>query len=125
VIIDASAFVAALGTHASTNSLDTSDLSAPDLIVPETLNAFWRLSRAGMAVPERMVVLEFLDRIRIQPSRPYAPRAAELAEEFDHPVYDCFYLAVAEAEDDNLFTADARLARKLGKSRLRKRIRLF
>jgi predicted nucleic acid-binding protein len=36
-----------------------------------------------------------------------------IASQLDHPVYDCFYLALAEARDALLVTADRRLLRKL------------
>jgi len=36
-------------------------------------------------------------------------RALELAIELDHPIYDCFYLALAERERCPLVTADKRL----------------
>ena len=36
-------------------------------------------------------------------------RAVAIARELDHPVYDCFYLAVSEALDAPLVTADGRL----------------
>ena len=35
--------------------------------------------------------------------------ALEFAIELDHPIYDCFYLALAERERCPLVTADARL----------------
>jgi predicted nucleic acid-binding protein len=38
-----------------------------------------------------------------------APRAVAIAGQLDHPVYDCFYLALAEAEQADLVTADMRL----------------
>jgi predicted nucleic acid-binding protein len=37
-----------------------------------------------------------------------APRALELALGRDHPVYGCFYLALAEMERAELVTADLR-----------------
>ena len=39
----------------------------------------------------------------------HASRATAIARELDHPVYDCFYLAVSEALDVPLVTADGRL----------------
>jgi predicted nucleic acid-binding protein len=38
-----------------------------------------------------------------------APRAVAIAGQLDHAVYDCFYLALAEAEQADLVTADMRL----------------
>jgi predicted nucleic acid-binding protein len=46
-----------------------------------------------------------------------AKRAFEIASELRHPVYDCFYLALAEREDAALVTADRRLIRRLAGSR--------
>ena len=100
-------------------------LAAPDLLIAETLNAFWKIARRGNSVPDRRDVFEALDRIRVVPSRPLAGRAAELAERFDHPVYDCLYLALAEAEADVLLTADKRLLSKVTNRALRKRIWLL
>jgi predicted nucleic acid-binding protein len=124
VIVDASALIASFGDRSVARTLRGSDLAAPDLLVPETLNAFWKIARLGGSAPERALVLALLDQIRIVPSRANAARAAELAEQLDHPVYDCLYLALAESEADVLVTADAAFAAKLRNRTLRKRIRL-
>jgi predicted nucleic acid-binding protein len=42
-----------------------------------------------------------------------ARKASDLAQELDHPVYDCFYLALAEREGVPLVTADVRLISKV------------
>jgi predicted nucleic acid-binding protein len=41
-----------------------------------------------------------------------------LAFELDHPVYDCLYLACAMREKTTLITADQRLYRVVGGTRL-------
>jgi predicted nucleic acid-binding protein len=123
MIVDASAVVASLGDPKAARGFRGAELAAPDLLIPETLNGFWKLSRAGHGVPPRSAVLELLDRIRIVPSRTCAARAAELAEELDHPVYDCLYLAVAESEGDVLVTADAAFVRKTRTRAFRDRVR--
>jgi len=41
-----------------------------------------------------------------------------LALELDHPVYDCFYLALAELERNSMVTADQRLLARLSGSKL-------
>jgi predicted nucleic acid-binding protein len=43
----------------------------------------------------------------------------------DHPVYDCLYLALAEAEGDVLLTADAAFERKTRARGLPKRVRVM
>ena len=40
------------------------------------------------------------------------PRAAALALELDHPIYDCFYLALSEARTAPLVADDRRLLAK-------------
>jgi predicted nucleic acid-binding protein len=124
VIVDASVIVASVGNPASAGTIAGQDLTAPDLVIPETLNAFWKLRRVGRTLPDRAEVFRLLDQIRIVRSRPHAARADELAEALDHPVYDCLYLALAEAEGDVLITADAAFERKARTRGFRKRVRL-
>jgi predicted nucleic acid-binding protein len=42
-----------------------------------------------------------------------APRAVTIAGQLDHPVYDCFYLALAEADQAGFVTADTQLLAKI------------
>ena len=42
-----------------------------------------------------------------------APRAAAIAVSLGHPVYDCFYVALAEMQQARLVTADIRLLDRL------------
>ena len=44
------------------------------------------------------------------PSGDLIGRAAKIAVQIDHPVYDCLYIACAEATGSTLITADRRLA---------------
>jgi predicted nucleic acid-binding protein len=41
-----------------------------------------------------------------------------IALDLDHPVYDCFYLALAEIEQNAMVTADQRLLTRLSGSKL-------
>ncbi len=91
-------------------------LIAPDLVVPEVCNALWRKSRAGQI--DAGVARELVDGIAgffdtLVPSAAIAARSFAIAETLDHPVYDCFYLALAEHADAPLVTADARLLKRL------------
>ena len=56
---------------------------------------------------------------------PMMARALQLAIECDHAVYDCVYLAVAEALDSELITADVKFARKLASTPAAIRVRLL
>lgn len=88
------------------------DFLAPELIIAEVLSAAWKRRRTGEIANEQFdhIVLRIGDGlIDCRPLRPLAPRAAALALELDHPVYDCFYLALAEAEQASLVTSDRRL----------------
>lgn len=93
-------------------------LTAPDLIVSEIANAIWKKwARKELSeVPRRLPsVLDMLD--ELVPLGPFAYRSAQLAIELNHPAYDCFYLAMAEARDEMLVTADERFLRKLETTR--------
>lgn len=87
-------------------------LVAPDLIVAEVSNIFWRKvrldqmlsSHATAGINGLMITLT-----EIVPSATLVPRALEISLELDHPAYDCFYIALAESEDVRLITADKRL----------------
>lgn len=50
---------------------------------------------------------------RFVPDRELAARAFEIALEVGHSIYDCMYLACAEAENARVVTADKRLIGKL------------
>ncbi len=50
-----------------------------------------------------------------------ANRALSLAIELQHPIYDCFYLALAQRENALLITADERLLSAARRARLKAR----
>lgn len=87
-------------------------LIAPDLIVAELCNGAWRLIRRGELRREQ---LEIIARgapdafAALHASASLAVRAAAIALALDHPVYDCFYLALSETQDAPLVSADRRL----------------
>jgi predicted nucleic acid-binding protein len=101
------------------------DFLAPELIVAEVISAAWKKRRLGGIGHAQYddIVLRMADGpIAYRALRPLAANAAALARELDHPVYDCFYLALAEAEDAPLVTADRRLVAALGGSALAGRV---
>ena len=52
-----------------------------------------------------------------------ADRALAIALDLRHPVYDCFYLALAEARGSRLVTADDRLLRVCARTPFAKLVR--
>ena len=55
------------------------------------------------------------------PSEALHTRALELAIDLRHPIYDCFYLALAEREAAALVTADTRLLAVAAKAKVKTR----
>jgi len=88
-------------------------LIAPSLVVCEICSAVWKavrrraVKRADALAAIDVAILPFDALIATEDLR---MRALELAIDLDHPVYDCFYLALAERESCPLITADAKLA---------------
>ncbi|HLY04190.1 MAG TPA: type II toxin-antitoxin system VapC family toxin [Rhizomicrobium sp.] len=99
---------------------------APDLIVPEVLNAIWKNVRLKRSTVEQLkFAAEALPRhlAAIVPCQLLAERASEFALMLDHPVYDCFYIALAEREKCPLVTADQRLYRSIKGTKFAKSVR--
>ncbi|MCC6467785.1 MAG: type II toxin-antitoxin system VapC family toxin [Alphaproteobacteria bacterium] len=97
--------------------LGTSErLIAPDLVVSEICNGAWRLVRVkemremqlASIAPALAATFD-----ELFPSMPLAGRALAIARSLDHPVYDCFYLALSELTDAAVVTADERLLRRI------------
>lgn len=88
-------------------------LLAPDLCMAELTNTAWKWVRCGWrTADEAALLLRAVARLPITfvSSEPLMPSALDLAVTLGHPAYDCFYLALALAEDTQLLTADERLA---------------
>jgi predicted nucleic acid-binding protein len=87
-------------------------LVAPGLLYAEAANALWAMARRGdLTVTEVREALDLLAEAPLTvpyPMRQLMPAAARLASDLDHPVYDCFYLALALQEQRPLVTADRR-----------------
>lgn len=101
------------------------DLFVPAFFHAEVANALWKKARRNeirigevsphfAQLPELVTTLDETDAI---------PRALEIAVELGHPVYDCIYLALAEARGDEVLTADLKFARKLAATPMAARIR--
>ena len=74
-----------------------------------------RRSRADGQSSAALDGLEFLPRwfAALMPAMGLRHRAMACALELDHPVYDCFYLALAEKADCTYVTADEHFLRKV------------
>lgn len=95
-------------------------LVAPELIVAEVSNAAWkRFVKGDIPLDQARLIAIEVPRVFSQlfPLAPLRARALQIAAELRHPVYDCFYLALAESEDATLVTADRRLVGRLAGSR--------
>jgi predicted nucleic acid-binding protein len=86
-------------------------LIAPDLMLAEFGNAMWKKVRRGEIPAEQareaLGILPTL--VTFFPTRAFAARAMEMSFLLDHPIYDCVFLALAEARQLQLVTADRRL----------------
>ena len=103
------------------------ELIAPTLLHAELGNAIWKRLRRGEVEASGAEIADQLEKVasivRTVDETPMMPRAVELAVELNHPVYDCVYLAVAEALDEELLTADEKFVKALSASDLGRRVR--
>lgn len=130
IVIDASvALKWFLVEHGSNEALRLAgsgrSLAAPDLIIAEVCNGLWKSARLGRLTSEQVSLAtaklpDFLS--QLAPGRLLAERAVMIANEVGHPVYDCFYLALAEQLETKLVTADRRLMAVLSGTPWRSRI---
>ena len=103
---------------------DQTGLVAPSLIASEIGNALWKAERRGDisrddAIAAMRSILGPFD--TLAPNETLHMRALELAVDLQHPIYDCFYLALAERENATLLTADARLMAAATKAKIQAR----
>ena len=101
------------------NALIGEVLLVPSLFFSEVASAMWKKARRGeLAIemimpqlPKLGLITETID------DAGYVTRALELGRELYHPVYDCLYLAAAEALADVVITADKRFVHRLEQTR--------
>jgi len=117
LVVDASV---AVRWHLALDGTDRADallqsgehLIAPDLVFPELSSAIWKsVIFASTSVDSAIAAIgsaaDFFD--EVVPSVALKDRALRIAIDLRHPVYDCFYLALAEQRDCWMVTADDRL----------------
>ena len=128
MIVDASIAVKWLyiedDTPAAMALLSDPRLIAPDLVLCEVANAVWKRNRnregAGIPASFGETVSFFTELV---PSLDLVVRATAISLELSHPVYDCFYLALAEARDLPLVTADLRFIKACAGTRYASRLK--
>ena len=85
---------------------------APDFVLVELANILWKKARLG-EIGDPQPYFRELSRVReavaLTSSADLIERAAQIAAQVDHPVYDCLYIACAEATGSALITADRKL----------------
>jgi predicted nucleic acid-binding protein len=87
-------------------------LIAPSLIATEIGSAIWKAVRRNtLSIADALEAADsaLLPFDILVPTEELRKRALTLAIELDHPIYDCFYLALAERERVPLISADKRL----------------
>jgi predicted nucleic acid-binding protein len=86
------------------------DFAAPSLIIAEVGNAIWKraargeINKTDAAAAVETAIAHFAE---VVPLEELAARAMQIAIDMRHPIYDCFYLALAERAP--IVSADARL----------------
>ena len=100
-------------------------LIAPELLLAEAANAVWKnFQAANIDRRQAEAAIEVLPQFfsALFPLQPLAGPALALANDLKRPVYDCFYLALAEAEEARLVTDDKRLLKAVKDSNLADRV---
>jgi predicted nucleic acid-binding protein len=135
VVLDASVWLKLF--IAETDSADAAALIegedrhiVPDLLFVEFANVLWLKRRqgtlsdaqTGQAIDGLLQLFSIFD---IAWSVELMSDALDLANELDHPVYDCFYLALARRLDVPLVTADRAFWRAVRRRRPGAKLRLL
>jgi predicted nucleic acid-binding protein len=99
-------------------------LIAPSLIAAELGSVFWKAFRRGALSPAdaamalKLSLLPFQELIATETLH---HQALAFAIDLKHPVYDCFYLALAERENAPLVTADEAMITAARKAKIKVR----
>lgn len=97
-------------------------LIAPTLIIAEIGNALWKKALRGeidkreAILALRLAASHFAEFI---PFHDFRETALELALDLRHPIYDCFYLVLAQRENAALATADEAMIAAARKAKLK------
>ena len=89
---------------------------APDILLAEFANTIWKKARRN-EIADTSAYFDELTHLHqvidLHAGANHIERAAQIALDIDHPVYDCLYLACAEATGSMLVTADQKLVDKV------------
>lgn len=101
------------------------DIFVPTLFHSEVANALWKKARRNEIRLEEIIahLAEVPLLVTTLDETEAMPRALAMAADLEHPVYDCVYLALAEARDDFVLTADLRFAAKIATTSLADRVK--
>lgn len=116
IVVDASValkWVLAEADRPKAVALRSQEIAAPSLWQAEAANTLWRYVRLSK-LSEAEAATRFDQLVNVPminiPVERDAARALSLAVALDHPIYDCFYLALAIREGIHFVTADTRFA---------------
>lgn len=115
LVVDASVaikWVVPEPNSAAAAALKSSLLVAPDLIRAEYGNILWRQTKQGLLSADEAIYLFGVLAdvpVALTPSERLEMDALSIACELKHPIYDCYYLALAQRENAPLVTEDRRL----------------
>ncbi len=130
-IVDASValkwFFVEEGSDRAMALLDGRALSAPSIWLAEAANAVWRRRVLGeIERKEALALLSDLGEAEVETVEiaGLIDTAYKIADDLNHPIYDCLYLAAAIERDTHVVTADKRFLRAVaGNARLKSKIR--
>ena len=101
------------------------DIFVPTLFHSEVANALWKKARRDEIRLEEIIahLAEVPLLVTTLDETEAMPRALAMAADLEHPVYDCVYLALAEARDDFVLTADLRFVTRIATTSLADRVK--
>jgi predicted nucleic acid-binding protein len=99
-------------------------LVAPELMLAEIGNAIWKKWRKSEVTTEQahMVTAFTASFVEILSGELLAEEAVRIAIELSHPVYDCYFLAMAHELDTQVLTFDRKLVRACADTKFAERL---
>lgn len=104
------------------------ELEAPDFLVTEVANVAWKKAVRGEITRDQAKAISVAVRESIDvfhSSIDLMPRAMEIALRLNHPIYDCQYVACAEAASSCVITADERFVKIVRETEFSEQIRFL